>query len=104
MKSQRKILKHESQIGHFTKSPTFSDITSCSPGKANQHFGVIYHLHFQGQNLRQTRSQYEADSKQSSVRCLLVASFLLFSTLFDHENGGDMFRRNVICTRLHEVM
>jgi hypothetical protein len=64
------------------------------PVKVNWKFGGTYHLHLQGQGLREARSHHEAGIEQSSVCCLLYAGFLLFS-IFVPEDGDNMFLQNV---------
>jgi hypothetical protein len=49
---------------------------------------------FRGNMSSPSRSQGEADNKQSSACCLLHAYFLL-GLSFDPEDGGDLFLRNV---------
>jgi hypothetical protein len=57
------------------------DITLHSPLKVSRHFGGICYLHLQGWRV-------------SKAWCLLHADFLLGS-LFNPENGGNVFLQNV---------
>jgi hypothetical protein len=54
------------------KSTIFWDITLCSLLNVNRRFRGIYHLHFQGRRISQTRNQHEA---------LLATCFTLVSCL-----------------------
>jgi hypothetical protein len=49
------------------KHPTFWDITSCSPLKANRHCGGTYHLHAQRGRISQARNQHEAIESKRHV-------------------------------------
>jgi hypothetical protein len=60
------------------KSPIFWDITPCSPVKVNRSLSGTRRLHLQS----------------SSTLCLFHAGLLL-GLLFNAEDGGDMFLRNI---------
>jgi hypothetical protein len=66
------------------KSSFFWDMTPCSPLKINRLFGGTYRVHFQ--NRRKT--------KQKTKVKKVAAGFLPY-LFFDHENGDDIFLRNV---------
>jgi hypothetical protein len=66
------------------KSSVFWDIMPCSPLKLYRRFGGTCRLHLQRRRICQARSQ----------RVAIRTNFLL-SLLFDFEDGGDMFLRNV---------
>jgi hypothetical protein len=65
------------------KSCIFWDITPRSLVKVNRHFGGTCHFHLQSQRLNQGRKQQE------------TGSILWLGTLFDPEDGSDMFLQNV---------
>jgi hypothetical protein len=63
----------------------FWDITPCSPLKVNRLFGGTYRLHLHGRKI-------------SRVRNHLATCFhngFLLGLFLDHEDGGEMFLRNV---------
>jgi hypothetical protein len=78
------------------KNSVFWDITPCSLLKVSRRFGRTYGFHLQNWRVSQARNRHEADSKQMLINscCLLYAVFLL-GLLFNTEDGGDMFLRNV---------
>jgi hypothetical protein len=59
------------------KNTLFWDITPCGPLKINRRFGVTYHRHLQDRRISRARNQRE------------------ICKLFDPEDGGDTFPRNV---------
>jgi hypothetical protein len=63
------------------KSSIFWGITPCSALKVNRRLGGTCHLHLRGRRIR-------------SASYRLHAGFFL-GLLFDPEDGGDMFLRNV---------
>jgi hypothetical protein len=73
-------------IAVVMKSSIFWDITPCSPMKAYRSFGGIYHVSFSGLKSKQ--------NKRSSTPFLFRVGFLI-ALLFNPEDGGDMFLRNV---------
>jgi hypothetical protein len=73
------------------KSNIFWDITPCSPLNVNRRFGGTYHLHLPGRRINRARNQCE--SRWQTWLCF-HPDFLL-CLLFDPEDGGDMFLRNV---------
>jgi hypothetical protein len=72
------------------KSTIFWDITPCNPLKVNRRFGGTYCLHLQGRKISRARNQLE-----SRLVTYCDAGFLLSLHIFDPEDGGDMFLRNV---------
>jgi hypothetical protein len=64
------------------------DVRPYNPAKVIRIFGATYHLQLQGRRERQARNQQESGP-------LIRADFLL-DLLFDPEDGGDMFLRNVV--------
>jgi hypothetical protein len=70
----------------YVNCSIFWDITPCSLVKVNRRFGGTYRLHLQG---RISRARYQ--------RILLASCFHagVLLGLFDPEDGGDMFLRNV---------
>jgi hypothetical protein len=66
-----------------------SDISPRSPVKGNRYFGKAYRLHLQGRWARQVRNQHETGSKHKPHTAFLLG------LLIDHEDGCDMFFRNV---------
>jgi hypothetical protein len=68
------------------KSSIFWDITPCSSLKDNRHFGGTYRLHLHGR--RKSRASL------ALLDSYFQAGFLI-GLLFDPEDGGDMFLRNV---------
>jgi hypothetical protein len=64
---KKKEFSGEVELSNFLNisNPIFCDIIPCSPLKVNQHFGGIGRLHLQGRRISH------------------------------HEEGGDMFLRNV---------
>lgn len=61
------------------RSSAFWDIMLCTLVKVNEHFGVTYCLHLQGQRL---------------THILFAACFVLVSLLSDPEEGGDVSPKN----------
>jgi hypothetical protein len=92
----------------YHKSSVFWDISPCRSSKVNRRFGGTCCLHEAGSKLRKSR-----DIQKTGGNFLLLfpigspcvsepmgadelsRSSLVFHLLFNHEDGGDMFLRNV---------
>jgi hypothetical protein len=84
----------------------FWDLAQCSPNM-NRCFGGMYHLHFQGRKSAEPMGTgehpfllpsgpYITVIPTDSSFCLAICShWFLIRLIFDHEDGGDMFLRNV---------
>jgi hypothetical protein len=66
-------------------------LTPCSPLKVNRRFGVTYRLHLQG---RISRERYQHEIRWEAGLSPASAGYLL-GLLFDPEDVGDIFLRNV---------
>jgi hypothetical protein len=64
-------------------------IMTCNPLEIYQSFGGACR-HLKGRRISQTRNQHKEGKRQGSLSTCLFLSF-------DHEEGGDMFFRNVGC-------
>jgi hypothetical protein len=71
------------------KISVFYDMTSRSQMLVNRGFSGEYGLHYQSQRVSLARNRYETGIMTSSC-FLLQDNFLL-----GHENGGNMFLRNL---------
>jgi hypothetical protein len=89
------------------KTSVLWDITHCSCW-VTRRSGGTWCLHLYGRRISQERNQREAGSKSRAIRlrkdrvykassraCYLLQAGFLLDLFFDHEDGGDMFLRNV---------
>jgi hypothetical protein len=71
----------------------------CNLSKANRRFGGTCRLHLQGRRISRARSQresrWQAEPPEQSRACHLFSPGFLALLIFDPEDGGDMFFRNV---------
>jgi hypothetical protein len=73
------------------KSSVYPDISPCSPLKVNRLFGGKYWLHLQDRRISKGRNR----TKQTGCACYMLHYGFLPGLLFEPEDGGDMFVRNV---------
>jgi hypothetical protein len=76
----------------LTKSALFWDVMQCSPVKVYRRFGGPYYIH-----LHCRRRKEQSTSQQEAAYFLLIAvpACYLVGFLFDPEDSGNMFLRNV---------